>query len=362
MTINFKPISRRYVGHLIFVIVFVATGFYLLMGSHAETPFASVEAESGTLNNGASIVSDSSASGGNAISFGGSTTTSNGQTGINPGYDNEVAFNSMTTAQRANVVAGMKKANVTWIRVDIYPGYYNYAEDYSGYGFKVIAILEDFTATPEQLAAFGTQAVDTLKPLDVETYEVLNEVNLYAPTITAAQYVPLLKATYTAIKQADPSATVLTSGLGNNGNTTSTAYPVNYLTAMYADGAKGYFDAVNIHPYTFPQLPTQSGTMFQNIPKLYAIMQANGDDNKKIWITEFGCPTGTDGGYPDACTDATLAEQITDAYTQVKQWDWAGPLLIFDWQDSTNGGDFGLYLANGTAKTQSLAAFTSAAY
>jgi hypothetical protein len=360
MKTNFKHFLKRYSILIIFVIIFIAIGFYLLESGHAATPFSSVEAASGSLTSGANIVSDLSASGGSAVRFGNISTADTTETGVNPGYDNEVAFNAMTTTQRTNVVAAMKKANVTWIRVDVYPGYYNYAEDYSGYGFKIIAILEDFSATPNQIASFGTQAVDTLKPLGVETYEVLNEVNLYSPTITAADYVPKLQATYTSIKQADPNATVLTSGLGNNGDSSSPAYPVNYLTAMYANGAKGYFDAVNIHPYTFPELPTQSGTMFQNIPKLYGVMEANGDGAKKIWITEFGCPTGTDGGYPDSCTDVTLAEQITDAYAQVKQWSWTGPLLIFDWQDSTNGGDFGLYLANGVAKPQSLAAFTAA--
>jgi len=58
------------------VIVPVAIlGAYLTILSHAATPAASVEAETGTLASGAAIVSDSSASGGEAVRFSGSSGT-----------------------------------------------------------------------------------------------------------------------------------------------------------------------------------------------------------------------------------------------------------------------------------------------
>jgi hypothetical protein len=357
-------------SHKIIAIVTIATiaiiGVHLLFTSFAETPYSSSYAADGILSGSASLVSGGSNTNSQAVQFNAAAGIDPGNTGVDPGYNEEVTFNTMTTSQRAAVVAEMKSANVTWVRVDVWPGFYNYAQDYSGYGFKIIAILEDFPpATAAEMGTFATQAVDTLEPLGVETYEVLNEVNLYSPTVTAAQYVPYLQAAYTAIKQVDPSSTILTSGLGTYDDPSLASYPVNYLTAMYAAGAKGYFDAVNIHPYSYPLMPMQASAsnMFYNLPSVYAVMQANGDSSKKIWLTEYGCPTGTDGGYPADCTDATLAQQITASYTQAKQWSWAGPLLIYEWQDdntSNDGGDFGLYYANGTPKVQSLAAFTQA--
>ena len=92
-------------------------------------------------------------------------------------------------------------------------------------------------------------------------------------------------------------------------------------------------------------------------------MNANGDSSKQIWLTEFGCPTGTAGGYPADCTDATLAQQITDAFSSARTEGGIGPLLVYSWQDdpTDNDGDFGLYNSNATPKPDSLAAYTKAA-
>ncbi len=60
--------KRRYVA-VAAVILVGAIGSYLLVGSHAATPAASFEAENGTLTNGASKTSDSTASGGQAVQF-----------------------------------------------------------------------------------------------------------------------------------------------------------------------------------------------------------------------------------------------------------------------------------------------------
>ena len=99
-------------------------------------------------------------------------------------------------------------------------------------------------------------------------------------------------------------------------------------------------------------------------------MNSNSDNNKAIWLTEFGCPTGTDGGYAADCSDSSLSTQITDAYLQANknpnnQYGLLGPLLIYDWIDTNSSNDasgsgyddFGLYNANGSPKTSSVNAF-----
>ena len=88
-------------------------------------------------------------------------------------------------------------------------------------------------------------------------------------------------------------------------------------------------------------------------------MASKGDGSKAIWLTEFGCPTGTDGGLTAYCTDSTLAEQITEAFNQARTMPWIGPLMIYNWID-TSSDDFGLYYSDATPKTAALAAFVQA--
>ena len=293
-----------------------------------------------------------------------SSTSNHGAVGISPGSGFEDFFGNMSSSQQQTVIDNMKSDGVQWLRLDYYPNDsydYQFIKDAESAGINVDVLLEDFGATPAEFANFGTHAVNTFKPLGVNTYEILNEVNTYTPTITASDYVLILKAVYPAIKAEDSSATVLISGLD------SSSKPDAYLQAMYDAGAKGYFDAVNAHPYTYPDMPAPSHCPSSNafchgLPNLYSVMQQNGDSNKKIWITEFGCPTGTDADRPAACTDTTLAQQITQAFKQAKAWGWTGPLFIFSWQDNKKDGDFGLYNLNGSPKTAALAAFRQAAF
>ena len=281
--------------------------------------------------------------------------------GISPGSGFEEPFEKMSSSQQQAVINQMTNNGVQWLRLDYYPNSpfnYEFIKDAAIAGMNVNVILEDFSATPEEFASFATKAVTTFKPLGIHTYEILNEVNTHnTPTISAAQYALMLKAVYPAIKATDASATVLSSGFDVSGQ------PEEYLQAMYDAGGKGYFDAVSVHPYTFyPEMPAPmvcpDYSVFCHLtPIIHGIMQQNGDGNKKIWITEFGCPTGTNANQPAACTDETLAQQITQALKQANAWEWMGPFFVFNWQDNTLDGDFGLYYANGSPKPAALAAF-----
>lgn len=273
--------------------------------------------------------------------------------GISPGFGFEDPFNKMSSSQQQVVISQMKSDGVQWVRLDYSSNStfdYQFAKDAETAGIDVDVILEDNGYT---------KAVTTLKPIGVHTYEILNEVNYH---MSAAQYTATLKTAYIAIKAVDPSATVLMSGLGTGPGSQE---PYTYLQAMYAAGAKGYFDAANMHPYSFPDNPTQTSDAWNPwsyLPQMHTIMVNNGEGNKKIWLTEFGCPTGANPILPNACTDATFAQQITQAYNQASAWGWAGPLFIFSWEDNTTDGDFGLYYSNGSPKTVALGAFRQAAF
>jgi hypothetical protein len=92
------------------------------------------------------------------------------------------------------------------------------------------------------------------------------------------------------VKAGNPSATVLPGG---------TMYvDTDFIGAMYANGAKDYFDAMAVHPYQgradLPPDAPDGGTQIQrftHLSSLISLMAANGDSAKPIWLTEFGWST-----------------------------------------------------------------------
>jgi hypothetical protein len=117
-------------------------------------------------------------------------------------------------------------------------------------------------------------------------WEVWNEENIpefWPPTPNPFEYLNLLKATYQAIKAADPTAKVILGGLANVG---INADGSNYLQTLYDLGGAPYFDVVSIHYYSYP------GNGIEPIQKAVAsvrtIMDAHGDKGKPLWLTEIG--------------------------------------------------------------------------
>jgi hypothetical protein len=282
--------------------------------------------------------------------------------GISPGSFYLSTFASLGSSKQAAQIALMKADGVRYLRIDVPCGMPNTSliRQAEQAGIQVDALLLSPCGgqSASAFATFGTQAVAALKPLGVEIYEVMNEPNCSG--VSASSYTAILKSTYTALKKADSQAFVLTAGLcpaaGSN-------EPYTYLQAMYNAGAKGYFDAANDHPYTFPDSPLQTAdgwNPWSYLPQMHTIMANNGDASKQIWLTEFGCPTGAAANLPAECTPTAEGAQITDAFRLARTWSWAGPLFIFNWQDSGDG-DFGLYTSSGAAKAPALAAFMAAA-
>jgi hypothetical protein len=84
---------------------------------------------------------------------------------------------------------------------------------------------------------------------------------------------------------------------------------------------------------------------------IHDIAVAQGDANKKIWITEVG---GATGG-PHPISESLQAQIVQEAAQLRNSYAWAGPLLWYNYQDlGTNPyvsqNFFGLIRANGTHK------------
>jgi hypothetical protein len=138
----------------------------------------------------------------------------------------------------------------------------------------------------------------------VSAYEVWNEPNLQrfwstGPSPTA--YTRLLKPTYRAIKSVDRKAKVVFGGVSLN--------DYNFVRAAYRAGAKGHFDVMATHPYTYcgttgPRKVRRSRgritpDSFLAYRKVRRVMVAR-HDAKPIWFTEFGWNTSTERCNPSA--------------------------------------------------------------
>lgn len=168
---------------------------------------------------------------------------------------------------------------------------------------------------------FARTIVTRYAALGVHHYEVWNEPNyvrFWPSGPNAAEYTALLQAAYPAIKEADPDATVVMGGLSGSD------YP--FLEAMYAAGARGYFDIAAVHPYTHDDDPTlcwnEPGTTRHakfalcGIEEVRRTMLANGDTSS-IWLTEMGWSTSA---VNNGVSEETQADYLTKAFTEIERY------------------------------------------
>ncbi len=113
-------------------------------------------------------------------------------------------------------------------------------------------------------------------------FEVVNEPNLKifwdGEEPDARAYANLLKRVSTAIKEGNPRAKVLYSGVAGT--------PVEFIEESFKAGAGEYFDIMNFHPYSWYDIPEK--TLLANIEKVKGLMHKYGIEDKPVWITEFG--------------------------------------------------------------------------
>ncbi len=181
----------------------------------------------------------------------------------------------------------------------------------------------------------------------VSAYEIWNEPNLNyewgnQPPDPVA-YTNMLKTAYTAIKQVDPDALVISGGLATTGEGSPTAYgDLAFLQGMYDAGAKGYFDALGSHPYAFGRPPDESnpwGLSFDRVASQHEVMQSNQDGETPIWITETGWVLQNSWDLDEhevvGVTEAQQADYLTRAYAKVQEWPFVKGMFLFNLDFST---------------------------
>jgi polysaccharide biosynthesis protein PslG len=160
----------------------------------------------------------------------------------------------------------------------------------------------------------------------------------------AARYAAVLRAAYTAIKQANPSVLVLGGSIvGVNGK---------FLSLLYKDGIKGYYDGLSVHFYTM----TVAAVRY-----IHEVQLANGDSTP-IWLDEFGfssCWPGQKIQQEQACVTKQLqGVDLTDTVRLLARLPYVAATVAYKLQAS-NGEDFGMLSSSGAHKP-AFAALSSA--
>jgi polysaccharide biosynthesis protein PslG len=267
-----------------------------------------------------------------------------------------------TVSREFDLMAAM---HVTWVRSDFawsaieaergtfdwsYPD--QIVNEAAARGMHVIAVL-DYTPTwarppgtashtppdqPAHYAEFARAAAARYAPRGVRSWEIWNEPNIsdfWQPVPDANRYGELFRAAAAAVRGVDPDATLLTGGLTRGTDTSDGGRisQITYIQQLYRNGTAQLASAIAVHPYSFPGLPTGSNSVvggFHDLPELHNLMNSLGDGGKKIWITEFGAPTGTD---PEAGSEIDQLNAIVLARQQAQAWNWVGPLIYFEMRD-----------------------------
>ena len=107
---------------------------------------------------------------------------------------------------------------------------------------------------PESVAAFARWAAASARHYQGRhvIWEIWNEPNIqfWSPKPNAEQYSTLALATAKAVREAEPSATIV--------GPASSTFPWDFLETVFKSGVLEYLDAVSVHPYRNPHRPPET--------------------------------------------------------------------------------------------------------
>ncbi len=201
----------------------------------------------------------------------------------------------------------------------------------------------------------------------IQAYEIWNEPNLDREwgdrKPSPAEYTAMLKASYQAIKAADPQALVITAGMSPTTTSNDRAIPdLDFYKGMYAAGARGSFDLLGVHAAGFkadptadpgqvaanPDLtnsdpsPTQAKRVyaFRHVEDVRQVMVDNGDASKQMAVLEMGWTTDLRPSSPYrwfAVSEEQQGKSLAAAFQYARQsWaPWMGPMTVIYIPDPT---------------------------
>jgi GH35 family endo-1,4-beta-xylanase len=212
-------------------------------------------------------------------------------------------------------------------------------------------------AEPLRDADFARYTYEVVKHFknDVHVWQIWNEPNtqdFWKPKPNPARYASLLQEAYRAAKYADPNAVVVFAGLSGNGveGDDDAGLRSNFVAQAYQAGARGYFDAMAIHPYMLPNGGID--TLREKIAATRAVLNAHGDQNIPLWLTEIGVPTDVPWWQTAPLqSEQDAANWLNLVYT--KLWDLTPTIFWYELQDRAGDSPeshFGLLRADDSPK------------
>jgi hypothetical protein len=230
-------------------------------------------------------------------------------------------------------------------------------------------------AEPTAIAPFARAAAERYADRGVLAWEIWNEPNVagfWGPHVDPAAFTRLLRSASDAIRAVDAHATVLLGGLASVPDAAGSVSPTTFLDAVARAGGLTAVNGIGFHPYTFPQLASQSratdGPWSQidvGALSLRAVLSRHGFAGMPVWLTEYGAPTGGAGrafdgrgDVPRGTTHVTENQQshiAADAVAQVRADRGITAMIWYSDRDLTSGSrsdldNFGLRRADGTEK------------
>ncbi len=193
----------------------------------------------------------------------------------------------------------------------------------------------------------------------IDGYEIWNEPNLTREWArkppSAVEYTEMLRASYRAIKAADPQAIVITGAPSPTTETSVNARPdTTFLREMYAAGARGNFDVLGVHAAGFKSPPETDPAVVANDPRLNnndpsphelrraytfrrvedlrQIMVENGDADKSVAVLEMGWTSDnrpTSDYRWHAVTEQEKADYLARAFRYARtNWPWMSFMTV----------------------------------
>jgi hypothetical protein len=141
-------------------------------------------------------------------------------------------------------------------------------------------------SSPAAIAAFAKSTASIVQHFGTDSVEIYNEPNQprfnnSACGIQPACYLPLLQASYDAVKAVNPDALIVGPANANQDDP--------WLTGLYRAGGLNALDVVSYHPYEATPEP-----LVANLRQATSrIAEYSNGAHKPIWLTEFGWTSNT---------------------------------------------------------------------
>jgi hypothetical protein len=174
----------------------------------------------------------------------------------------------------------------------------------------------------------------------VAAWEIWNEPNLEGfwrarPDPTA--YARLVEATAGQIRSRSPEAGIVVGALAPAVDAPDGAEisPETFLREMYGSlTRRDLFDAVSIHPYSYPAMPDdpEAWNTFHRLPAIHRLMRDAGNGDARLWLTEYGAPTGRSERAVSARRQAAM---LVKALRRARSLDFVGPIYFYSYRDSS---------------------------